>query len=142
MRSCEKLRNENMRLSAAHSEVAGAVSKISSAPMYTKEAAVLALKLERWHEDDRAELYFRALYRSWDTDGQRLGWRVADLKGGMFDKMKREIIDARDKEIAEHLRPAVWTVQLEYGFSWHRDRDPLRDVRSQRRRERGQLASA
>ena len=48
---------------------AGKVAKIASDAMWHKEAAILALKLERWDENDRAELCFRALYRSWDADG-------------------------------------------------------------------------
>ena len=35
---------------------AGAVSKIDSESMYKKETGTLALMLERWHADDRAEL--------------------------------------------------------------------------------------
>eukprot|EP00966_Prymnesium_polylepis_P292719 6760230-Prymnesium_polylepis.1 len=52
----------------------GAVSKIVSESMMKKEAGTLALMLERWHADDRAELCYRALYKQ---DARR-GGRAAD----------------------------------------------------------------
>jgi len=72
-----KLQNENMRLKAAQSGQEGVVAKrCSGSSMVHKEAAILDLMLRRWHEDDRAELCYRALYRSWDSSGQRqrLSW--------------------------------------------------------------------
>ena len=68
-----------MRLSAAQKEAAGAVSKITSDSMRHKEVAVLALKLERWHEDDRAQICYRALYKSKDEEGIRLIDQLSDL---------------------------------------------------------------
>ena len=104
-KSLERVRNENMRLSAAISEVSGTVSKIGSESMWKKEAGVLATKLERWHQEDRAELCYRALYRSWDDNHEhRLAHGLADLCGGIFDKMSRQIQHERDVEVAEHLR--------------------------------------
>ena len=29
--------------------------------------------------------------RSWDSAGQRLGWRVGQLEGGIFEKMKKGV---------------------------------------------------
>ena len=48
--------------------------------MRHKEAAVLTLKLERWYEDDRAELCYRALHRVW-----------ADIRRGMPGQILQEM---------------------------------------------------
>ena len=53
---------------AAQNQSKSVVAKMSSDgtdAMRHKEAAVLAKMLERWDEDDRVELCWRALYRSW-----------------------------------------------------------------------------
>ena len=123
-KSMEHYRNENMRLSAAISEAAGAVNRIASPSMWKKEASILATKLERWHVADRAELCYRALYRTRDDDGQRLAIGLAELEGGIFEKMKAQIKHERDLEIAEHLKNKVFsgrlgdTLRLCCSFSW------------------------
>ena len=101
----ERLRNENMRLSAAISEAEGAVSKIGSESMWKKEAAVLALKLKRWHVEDRAELCYRALFRTWNDAGdKRVVMDMVELQGGLFERMRAEIRHERDLEVAADVR--------------------------------------
>ena len=107
-RQLETSRNVNKLLSAAMSTRAGAVSKMVTSSMKKKETKVLATMLERWHPDDRAELCYRALYASKDEDGERLVEGLKDLKGGMYESLRRDIIHERDLEIAEHLRTGPW----------------------------------
>ena len=83
--------NKNQILSAAQEARAGAVSKIASESLWVKEAATLATYLERWQAEDRAELCYRALFRSKGDDGQRLSMTLADLEGGIFDQMRKAI---------------------------------------------------
>ena len=98
--------NKNQILSAAQEARAGAVSKIASESMWVKEAATLASYLERWQAEDRAELCYRALFRSKGNDGQRLSMTLADLEGGIFDQMRKAIYRERnsDWQIAGHMQ--------------------------------------
>ena len=87
--------------------------------------------LERWQPEDRAELCYRALFRSRGDDGGRLSLGLADLEGGMFDAVRRQIYRERDSQIADHLQQvfsaAKWdTLRLATGislnvFRWFRD---------------------
>ena len=74
--------------------------------MWVKEAATLASYLERWQAEDRAELCYRALFRSKGDDGQRLSMTLADLEGGIFDQMRKAIYRERnsDWQIAGHMQ--------------------------------------
>ena len=76
-------RNRNMMLAAAHEAAVGAVSKIASESMMKKEAGTLALMLERWQAEDRAELCYRALTavrKTHGDEGERLTDHLSDLR--------------------------------------------------------------
>ena len=117
--------NRNMQLSAAQEQRAGAVSKIDSDSMYKKESGTLALMLERWHADDRPELCYRALYRSYNEDGVRLHNGLTDLEGSFLDEVRRQHYHERDQQIADHIQegafnPAVMnTLRVALGWSWN-----------------------
>eukprot|EP00966_Prymnesium_polylepis_P268246 6197054-Prymnesium_polylepis.1 len=120
----EKVRNKNMLLSAAQEQRAGAVSKIETESMYKKETGTLALMLERWHVDDRAELCYRALYRTKGEEGERLTDHLSDLEGGFLDEVRRQHYDERDRQIADHMREVfsaakAETLRLCTGWSWN-----------------------
>ena len=116
--------NKNQILSAAQEARAGAVSKIASESMWVKEAATLATYLERWQAEDRAELCYRALFRSKGDDGQRLSMTLADLEGGIFDQMRKAIYRERDWQIAGHMEKVFSaakadTLRVCSGMSWN-----------------------
>ena len=120
----EHYRNKNMQLSAAHAATQGAVSKINSESMWKKETGTLALMLERWQVEDRAELAYRALYRSRGDDGERLTDHLSDLEGGFLDEVRRQHYHERDVEISEHLQNVfsaakAETLRLASGVSWN-----------------------
>ena len=96
-------RNRNMMLAAAHEAAVGAVSKIASESMMKKEAGTLALMLERWQADDRAELCYRALYKTRGEEGERLTDHLSDLEGGFLDEVRRQHYHERDVQIAEYM---------------------------------------
>ena len=86
---------------------------------------MLALMLKRWHVDDRAQLCYRALFRTWNDAGdRRVVMDMVELQGGIFQRMREEIRHERDLEIAAHLRTCVFTAEVAdtmrlcCGFSW------------------------
>jgi hypothetical protein len=117
-------KNRNMQLAAAQQQRSGAVSKIESESMYKKEAGTCALYLERWHPDDRAEVCYRALYKSRGQEGERLTDHLSDLEGGFLDEVRRQHYHQRDEQIADHMRsvfsPALADVlRLSSEISWN-----------------------
>ena len=118
-------RNRNMMLAAAHEAAVGAVSKIASESMMKKEAGTLALMLERWQADDRAELCYRALYKTRGEEGERLTDHLSDLEGGFLDEVRRQHYHERDVQIAEYLSTEAFdpsvadTLRVAAGISWN-----------------------
>ena len=87
-RSLEKARNKNTTLANAQSDLEGRISYMEpESGMWSKEVDVLVAKLKRWHVDNVLELCARACYRTRDGDGDRVGLQLADLQGGLYDKM-------------------------------------------------------
>ena len=119
-----RLGNQNQQLKAAQEERAGAISKIASESMWVKETGTLSRFLERWQPEDRPELCYRALFRARGENGERLAISLADLEGGMFDKMKQAIYLERDWQIAAHMQKVFSarkadTLRVCSGVSWN-----------------------
>ena len=120
----DKYRNKNMLLTAAQEERAGAVSKIESESMWKKESATCSLYLERWQPEDRAEICYRALYRTRGEDGERLTDHLSDLEGGFLDEVRRQHYHERDEQISDHMSSVfsaatASTLRLASGISWN-----------------------
>ena len=120
----DKYRNKNMLLTAAQEERAGAVSKIESESMWKKESATCSLYLERWQPEDRAEICYRALYRTRGEHGERLTDHLSDLEGGFLDEVRRQHYHERDEQISDHMSSVfsaatASTLRLASGISWN-----------------------
>ena len=96
-------------LSAALSEKTGAVSYMTpESSMWSKEVDALVLMLGRWDVENAVEITARALYRMRDGEGDRLGLQLAELTGGLYDKMLARIRHDHEIVIADHLREQVF----------------------------------
>lgn len=105
-----KLELRNQTLNAALSEKSGVVSYMApESTMWSKEVDTLVMKLGRWDVDNVVEISARSLYRMRDRDGNRLGLQLADLEGGLYDKMLDKIRHEHELVIYEHLRTHVFT---------------------------------
>lgn len=104
-----KLRNKNQTLGNAQTDAVDAISYMSpDSNMWSREVNTLVLKLQRWNVNNVVEIVARALYRMRDSDGDRLGLQLADLTGGLYDKMLAEVRHKHELEIADHLREHVF----------------------------------